>query len=192
MRSKLTNAQRRARKRVRDKRRWYLKRDQLIAHKRMMRKLAAVQKPPKLPKPPKPPLTPAEIAAQKARKAAYDFNRRNSPEREEFLAKRRARRKPEKPRPKPPHKPAKMTLAEMLEFASKSLCFCGADLSQSRDYHHGHKHPRSRGGSDEIKNLHPQCAACNLEQGTKTLREWIEHRDKIGRPLPNVPGAVED
>jgi len=38
--------------------------------------------------------------------------------------------------------------------------------------HVDHVIPRSRGGSDDIDNLVPACARCNLSKGARTLQEW--------------------
>lgn len=55
-------------------------------------------------------------------------------------------------------------------FAAKgSKCFyCGADAS-----HVDHQIPRFRGGSDEMDNLVPCCAACNRAKGSLTAEEWL-------------------
>lgn len=54
-------------------------------------------------------------------------------------------------------------------FAQKgSQCvYCDRDAS-----HVDHVLPRSRGGADELDNLVPACAACNMAKGSKTPQEW--------------------
>lgn len=55
-------------------------------------------------------------------------------------------------------------------FATKgSHChYCGRDASQV-----DHVIPRSRGGTDDLSNLVPACAPCNLSKGPKTPEEWL-------------------
>lgn len=54
-------------------------------------------------------------------------------------------------------------------YATKgSQCFyCGRDAS-----HVDHVFPRSRGGSDDLSNLVPSCARCNLSKRDRTPEEW--------------------
>ena len=35
-----------------------------------------------------------------------------------------------------------------------------------------HKHPQSKGGTDEMDNLHMLCMRCNSSKGNKTMAEW--------------------
>lgn len=54
-------------------------------------------------------------------------------------------------------------------FATKGCqChYCGAPAS-----HVDHLTPRSRGGADELANLVPACARCNLTKARRTAVEW--------------------
>lgn len=46
---------------------------------------------------------------------------------------------------------------------------CGEHTDLSVD----HKFPLSRGGTDDISNLHFLCRPCNSSKGDKTLAEWL-------------------
>lgn len=37
-----------------------------------------------------------------------------------------------------------------------------------------HMYPRSRGGSDRVKNASLACATCNSDKGSQTLKEWLD------------------
>lgn len=54
-------------------------------------------------------------------------------------------------------------------FAAKGCqcAYCGADAS-----HVDHQTPRARGGTDDISNLVPCCATCNISKGMMTVEEW--------------------
>jgi len=41
------------------------------------------------------------------------------------------------------------------------------------NFHCGHDTPHSKGGPQDINNLHPICVQCNLGMGNKfTIKEW--------------------
>ena len=42
-----------------------------------------------------------------------------------------------------------------------------------------HKHPQSKGGTDELKNLHMLCMRCNSSKGDKTMAEWKATKKKL-------------
>ena len=42
-----------------------------------------------------------------------------------------------------------------------------------------HKHPKSKGGTDELDNLQMLCMRCNSSKGNKTMAEWNASRKKI-------------
>lgn len=62
-------------------------------------------------------------------------------------------------------------------------CFiCGKHLSFSNRifgdrgaWHVGHLISKAKGGSDNLRNLVPLCAPCNLTIGTMGVRYYIEH-----------------
>jgi len=47
--------------------------------------------------------------------------------------------------------------------------YCGSDKKLTID----HKKPVSRGGTDDLKNLHVACKECNSKKGTKTHEEYL-------------------
>ena len=42
-----------------------------------------------------------------------------------------------------------------------------------------HKHPKSKGGTDELNNLQMLCMRCNSSKGNKTMAEWNAARKKL-------------
>ena len=42
-----------------------------------------------------------------------------------------------------------------------------------------HKHPQSKGGTDELDNLQMLCMRCNSSKGNKTMAEWNAARKKL-------------
>lgn len=52
-----------------------------------------------------------------------------------------------------------------------------------------HIHPRSRGGSDSIKNATLACSSCNRDKGNHTLPEW---KKIISARLPKERGAKKE
>ena len=59
------------------------------------------------------------------------------------------------------------TRAKVFALKGSHCVYCGADAS-----HVDHQTPRSRGGSNDISNLVPACAKCNIAKGSKTVGEW--------------------
>lgn len=56
--------------------------------------------------------------------------------------------------------------------------YCGADQASGAVLHVDHKHPRSKGGSDELDNLVVACVDCNLGKSAVVLA-----------PRPDAPAA---
>ena len=50
--------------------------------------------------------------------------------------------------------------------------YCGAPANTI-----DHIKPRSRGGSEDRKNLTPACKSCNSSKGTKLLTEWDQYKN---------------
>lgn len=59
------------------------------------------------------------------------------------------------------------TRAKVFALKGSQCVYCGVDAS-----HVDHQTPRSRGGSDDISNLVPACAECNVSKGSMTVEEW--------------------
>ena len=57
--------------------------------------------------------------------------------------------------------------AKVFALKGSECVYCGADAC-----HVDHQTPRARGGSDDIGNLVPACAECNISKGMMTLEEW--------------------
>ena len=54
-------------------------------------------------------------------------------------------------------------------FAEKgAACFYCGDAASHVD----HLTPKARGGTDDLSNLVPACATCNVAKGMMTLEEW--------------------
>lgn len=64
------------------------------------------------------------------------------------------------------------------EFGNKSnieLCYCCSTETITRaNYHCGHIISRNCGGSDDIDNLKPICAQCNLSMGINNMHEFMK------------------
>ena len=91
-------------------------------------------------------------------------------ERKSFHAERHYKAaREERPARKPKAYPSDWAATRAKVFALKgSQCvYCGSDAS-----HVDHQTPRARGGSDEISNLVPSCALCNIAKGMMTVEEW--------------------
>lgn len=53
--------------------------------------------------------------------------------------------------------------------------------------HLDHVHPRSLGGPDDVSNIVPACASCNLSKSNKPLLLWLlERRNECGHHATNV------
>lgn len=59
------------------------------------------------------------------------------------------------------------TRAKVFALKGSQCAYCGADAS-----HVDHKTPRARGGSNDLENLVPACASCNIAKGMMTVEEW--------------------
>lgn len=54
-------------------------------------------------------------------------------------------------------------------------CFyCDDQLEIDAEWHIEHKHPKSKGGTNDIDNLVPSCRPCNLKKHNKTAKEFLE------------------
>ncbi|MEU1554296.1 HNH endonuclease [Streptomyces scabiei] len=65
----------------------------------------------------------------------------------------------------------------------RPCAYCGTPDPWTVD----HIHPRSRGGSDRIRNLVPACMRCNREKANRTVAEWRRWRER--RNLAWPPGS---
>lgn len=79
-----------------------------------------------------------------------------------------------------------MTISAKLRFSilhrdGFRCVYCGR-YSGARELHVDHKHPRSKGGSDDPSNLVTACRLCNMGKGTTVLRPSAE---------ANLPGKGE-
>lgn len=59
------------------------------------------------------------------------------------------------------------TRAKVFALKGSQCVYCGADAS-----HVDHKTPRARGGTNDLDNLVPACALCNVAKGMMTVEEW--------------------
>lgn len=64
--------------------------------------------------------------------------------------------------------------------------YCGSVENLTVD----HLWPRSKGGKNGMSNLVTCCAKCNSKKGDKTLREWIEGKDKEISANIEIPSKV--
>jgi 5-methylcytosine-specific restriction endonuclease McrA len=53
-------------------------------------------------------------------------------------------------------------------------CYCCQETIDSKSFHAGHIISAHDGGSDNISNLKPICATCNLSMGTQNLEEFTQ------------------
>jgi hypothetical protein len=54
-------------------------------------------------------------------------------------------------------------------------CFyCDDQLEIDAEWHIEHKHPKSKGGTNDLENLVPSCRPCNLKKHNKTAKEFLE------------------
>lgn len=77
------------------------------------------------------------------------------------------------------------TRAAVLAKTSGRCVYCSIELTvrpnQPNSFHADHVLPVTRGGADDIANLVPSCADCNLRKGSRTIAElcgWT--RDIVG------------
>lgn len=58
---------------------------------------------------------------------------------------------------------------------NEGKCFyCNDQLEIDAEWHIEHKHPKSKGGTNDIDNLVPSCRYCNLKKHNKTAKEFLE------------------
>ena len=73
-------------------------------------------------------------------------------------------------------------LKEYLKEKYASTCqYCGGKTDDHR-LEWEHMIPRSRGGSDSIKNATLACHTCNQEKGNRTPEEWLSDLQSMKRP----------
>lgn len=54
-------------------------------------------------------------------------------------------------------------------------CFyCDDQLEIDAEWHIEHKHPKCKGGDNDLSNLVPACPSCNLKKHSKTAKEFLE------------------
>lgn len=78
--------------------------------------------------------------------------------------------------------PHKFDISRMLCLQDARCVYCGELLSNG--YHIDHKLPVSRGGKNDIENLHLTCARCNLRKATLTHEEFLVSKRR--RPFRQV------
>lgn len=78
--------------------------------------------------------------------------------------------------------PNSFEIGRMLCQQDAKCAYCGELLSGQ--YHIDHKLPVSRGGSNDIENLHITCARCNLRKATLTHEEFLVSKRR--RPFRQV------
>ena len=71
--------------------------------------------------------------------------------------------------------PSRKAIAEMLLEQQSRCAYCRQKLS---GYHIDHKTPISRGGSNELSNLHLTCGKCNMVKGTMTHEEFLASKKR--------------
>jgi len=73
------------------------------------------------------------------------------------------------PQPEQPGRhPIKNNVKAVVWAKTEGLCYhCRRVLNPFREFHIDHLVPLSKGGSDNVENLVPSCATCNLKKGTR-------------------------
>ncbi|MBG0199229.1 RRXRR domain-containing protein, partial [Clostridioides difficile] len=69
-------------------------------------------------------------------------------------------------------------IREYLLYAYGHTCQYCKGLTNDTKLEIEHKHPKSRGGSNSIRNLTVACRTCNQEKGNNTLDEWVQSLSK--------------
>lgn len=99
-------------------------------------------------------MTPHAVARAKAKAYKYEYNKRATHMR------RAAGQFPDK-----------WTLGEMLCRQDARCAYCRTLLPKG--YHIDHKMPVSRGGTNDLSNLHLTCPRCNMVKGALTHEEFL-------------------
>lgn len=81
--------------------------------------------------------------------------------------------------------PDRYELSRMLCEQDARCTYCGVVLSDG--HHIDHKTPISKGGTNDIENLHYTCPKCNMRKGTMTHEEFLV--SKKHRPRQWVDGG---
>ncbi|EMH2709957.1 RRXRR domain-containing protein [Clostridioides difficile] len=69
-------------------------------------------------------------------------------------------------------------IREYLLYTYGHTCQYCKGLTNDHQLEIEHKHPKSRGGSNSIRNLTLACRTCNQEKGNNTLDEWLQSLSK--------------
>jgi 5-methylcytosine-specific restriction endonuclease McrA len=68
-------------------------------------------------------------------------------------------------------KPGKFDIGKILCLQDMKCAYCGQEISGL--YHIDHKHPVSRGGTNDPENLQATCPKCNMRKGAMTHEEFL-------------------
>jgi len=74
---------------------------------------------------------------------------------------------------------------------SNRCALCGKPFTDSNPPTIDHRTPRTRGGSDDRRNLQATHKRCNQAKGNRTMEEWVA-RKIIGRFRPAEPPESDD
>ena len=105
------------------------------------------------------PRTPAAIAREKAREYKRSYNKNA------FHARRAAGQFP-----------GKWAIGKLLCEQDAHCAYCQVLLDGT--YHIDHKQPVSRGGTNDIANLHLTCPRCNMRKGAMTHEEFLTSKSR--------------
>jgi 5-methylcytosine-specific restriction endonuclease McrA len=67
------------------------------------------------------------------------------------------------------------TVKEYLLYQNNHICQYCVGYTDDPILEVEHKNPKSRGGTDSIKNLTLSCKTCNRDKDNRTLEEWVEN-----------------
>jgi hypothetical protein len=63
-------------------------------------------------------------------------------------------------------------LGEIYQKTDGKCTYCHRDLDPFEDWHVDHIIPKCQGGKNEMDNLTPACASCNLKKNGRTPEQW--------------------